>query len=120
MGGAAANLPEVCVHKLCDWINGPLAKAWQPYSLSKANCQHFVLDVLRFLCNPEAISEWSERENKYVIQQALLSSNSPEEVLRKASAEMLGDPEVGLVAVTAKGDLLQYLAPQLRSDRIIV
>lgn len=40
---------QVTVRQLLQWIGGPLAEAWQPYSLLQANCQTFARDVQQFL-----------------------------------------------------------------------
>jgi len=40
------------VRHVLDWIGGPLAKTWRPYSLFSANCQHFTDDLHRFLEHP--------------------------------------------------------------------
>jgi len=47
--GAFAGLPGVQVSDLFSWISGPLATAWQPYDLARLHCQHFTVDLIRFL-----------------------------------------------------------------------
>lgn len=51
--GADAGLPVVKICDLFAWITGPLASAWQPYDLARMQCQHFTMDLTRFLRGEE-------------------------------------------------------------------
>jgi len=51
--GEPAGLPVVKVSDLFAWLTGPLAMAWQPYDLARMQCQHFTLDLTRFLRGEE-------------------------------------------------------------------
>lgn len=138
--------PGLSVARLFEWIDGPLARNWQPYSLTASNCQHFAEELHNFLRNPLAVER--ETEDKAVTQ---LTATIPKHVeidpqvltrlpqdyrkercivLRAVQANGLAlefageqfqqDWRVVLAAVKQDGEALQYAAPELRADKEVV
>lgn len=54
--GPDADMPPVCVGDLFHWILGPVRKAWRPYNLVYANCQHFAGDLQQFLHGDDMVN----------------------------------------------------------------
>merc|ERR1712176_1641618 len=83
-------VPSVNFGELLEWIAGPLATIWEPYSLLGKNCQNFVDDLIKFLCEGQTAE--------------------------KALLKIRSDPDIVLEAVRRDGLLLKYAAPALKGD----
>ncbi|CAJ1454765.1 unnamed protein product [Effrenium voratum] len=138
--------PGVSVARLFEWIDGPLARGWQPYSLVGANCQHFSEELHEFLQNPAKVERQSEAEDiadilRVVSQQVTTNpkmlSDLPPHLSKERSVVLRAvhlngmslayvekqfqqDWRVVLSAVQQDGDALRFASEEMKSDRQIV
>jgi len=106
---------KVFIRDLLDWINGPLAKVWQPYNLVSSNCQHYANDLQKFLLDPSK-EEDLHRDRDFVTKAVKRSGAN----LRFVPEELRHDREVVLEAVRKDATAMQYAAEELKRDREFV
>lgn len=133
---------QITLRRLLRWIDGPLARRWQPYSLLQANCQHFAQDLHQFLLTPGAGELQlfptdphgvldAVKTDAQVMQHApsqlwqdtrlvLAAIQQNWRVLQHAPLELQKDMRCVMAAVTQDGYVLQNVAPELRNDRNVV
>jgi hypothetical protein len=85
---------NITVGELIEWIDGPLAMIWQPYSLLGKNCQTFAGDLRGFLISGKSATD--------------------------ALEELRSDRVIVLEAVRRDGTLLQHVANKLKHDHAIL
>ncbi|CAJ1359087.1 unnamed protein product [Effrenium voratum] len=113
--------PGVSVARLFEWIDGPLARGWQPYSLVGANCQHFSEELHEFLQNPAKVERQSEAEDiadilRVVSQQV---TTNPK-MLSDLPPHLSKERSVVLRAVHLNGMSLAYVEKQFQQDWRVV
>jgi len=133
----------ITVGTLLEWIDGPLARRWEPYSLLEANCQHFTADLLHFLADPGG-AEWEvatpreralalaavkgeaeamlhvhdalRRDRRFVLEAVEQNPGA----LGYAPEDFHRDWRVVLNAVARDGTTLRHAGHELRADRELV
>jgi len=105
----------IFVRDFLAWINGPLAKAWQPYSLLSSNCQHYTGDLQLFLEDPSKVEEL--RSDIQVVLPAVRRCGLH---LQFASPDLRRERKVVLAAVTENGFALHYAGDEMKRDREVV
>lgn len=110
------NDPQTTVGSLVTWLSGPLAKARQPYSLLRSNCQHFVGDLIRFLHDPVQMQADAKKDRDLV----MLAVREFGSTLELAAPELQQDREVVLAAVRQDGMAIRHADGKLRADRQVV
>jgi len=144
--GPEASQKQLIVSDLCDWIEGPLAARWQPYSPVGANGPHFAVALQAFLNGKELASVFKASDNSCKPQgfahqaaQPALKPHQPHERQRPrldASEIQMGHPVLMpelpvlprlwadratvLAAVKHSGEALQHATPELKADREII
>ena len=94
-----------------DWISGPLAMVWKPYSLLSSNCQHYASDLQAFLSDPK--SSENLKSDRQIVRVAVAHDGRR---LSLVAEELTMDADIVLTAVQQCGQALQYAASQVKSD----
>lgn len=113
--------PGITVARLFEWIDGPLARSWQPYSLMGANCQHFAEELHEFLLNPmRAEDDHKIQELPDVLHTISLQVSANPKVLMHLPPHLSKERSVALTAVTTNGRALEYVGEQFQQDWRVV
>eukprot|EP00747_Dinoflagellata_sp_TGD_P185428 gnl/TRDRNA2_/TRDRNA2_41981_c0_seq1.p1 gnl/TRDRNA2_/TRDRNA2_41981_c0~~gnl/TRDRNA2_/TRDRNA2_41981_c0_seq1.p1 ORF type:complete len:421 (-),score=66.40 gnl/TRDRNA2_/TRDRNA2_41981_c0_seq1:70-1332(-) len=107
---------RVTIQHLIDWISGPLAIVWKPYSLmGGGNCQDYAKQLQQFLEDPSSAD--ALKSDSEVVYAAVGDDGWR---LRLAAQELRDDPGIVSRAVSQSGCALQFASERLKMDRDIV
>mmetsp|Transcript_101497 Transcript_101497/g.316482 ORF Transcript_101497/g.316482 Transcript_101497/m.316482 type:complete len:368 (+) Transcript_101497:128-1231(+) len=112
---------NITVCRLLEWMDGPLAKCWEPYSLFDANCQHFTRRVQDFLCDPAAAeAEWWRTTPRENFEAWRLGAQDDPSILCVAPEHLLSSRVFVLAVVSGNGQALRFVPRNFRRDWRVV
>eukprot|EP00435_Cladocopium_sp_Y103_P024070 s613_g5.t2 len=111
----------ITVARLFEWIDGPLARGWQPYSLMGSNCQHFAEELHDFLLNPGKVEENLHIQDlpDFLHTVEVQVKHNPK-VLLNLPPQVSKERAIALTAVRTNGLSLEFLEEQFRQDWRVV
>lgn len=111
----------ITVARLFEWIDGPLARGWQPYSLMGSNCQHFAEELHDFLLNPGKVEDNLHIEDlpDFLHTVEVQVAHNPK-VLLNLPPQVSKERAIALTAVRANGLALEFLEEQFHQDWRVV
>lgn len=105
---------DASVATLLDWIDGRLAKRWQPYDFLQANCQHYAQEVQELIrAGIQATNRMPAFAN---IQLLIVAVSHAGMSLELVDDEFKDNEAVVEAAVRNCGSALQYASGRLKHD----